>query len=70
MDYTYYMIWCKTYEDNERWHMGRFSDGTSCDEAKDIISRNLRGGMGDDSMEVLRVEEGWADKIYTDYSTS
>ena len=67
MEYTFYMIWVMTFESEERWHMGRFDIDTDEDEAFGIAQSSLRGGVGGDACEILRIEYGYDDGIYTDY---
>jgi hypothetical protein len=68
MDYSFWIIWCTTYEGNERWYMGRFPAGIDSESACDIVRSTLSGGVGDDVAEVLRAEHGYDDGKWSDYS--
>jgi hypothetical protein len=67
MEYSFWMVWGRTFESNERWHMVRTpSDWTSYD-VEERVRAGMSGGVGDDMAEFLRVEEGWDDGLWNDY---
>jgi hypothetical protein len=67
--YEFYKVWGLTYESDERWHMGRFDEDTDHDQAFEIVRDSLNGGVGGDMSEVLEIENGYDDGLYTDYIT-
>lgn len=69
IEYTYYMVWCRTFEGDRRWHMGRFDFGTEMSDAFEIVRSGLCGGVGGDPAEVLEIEDGWEDDSCNDYTT-
>lgn len=69
MEYSYWMIWCRTFEGERRWHMGRFQIDTDAETACRIVRSCLSGGgVGGDAAEVLEAEWGYNDGIWRDYS--
>lgn len=68
IEYCYWMIWGRTYEGDKRWHMGRFIDGTEAEDVCEIVKSTLNGGVGGDTADVLEVEYGYDDGIWTDYT--
>ena len=68
VEYSYWMIWCKTFEGDRRWHMGRFHIGTDAETACDIVRSTLSGGVGGDAAEVLEAECGYDDGLWRDYT--
>lgn len=67
-EYSYWMIWVETFEGNRRWYMGRFLAETEAEQACDIVRSTLRGGVGDDTAEVIEAEEGYDNELWEDYS--
>jgi hypothetical protein len=68
LEYSYWMIWCMTFEGDRRWHMGRFHIDTDAYTACDIVRDTLVGGVGGDAAEVLEAEWGYDDGTWTDYT--
>jgi hypothetical protein len=67
VEYSFWMIWCRTFEGDERWHMGRFPINTDAETACDIVKSGLCGGVGGDAVEVLEAEWGYDNGTWTDY---
>ncbi len=67
-EFSYWMIWCRTFEGDERWHMGRFCADVDADTVCEIVRGTLSGGVGGDPAEVLRAEWGYDDDVWTDYT--
>lgn len=68
IEYSFLMVWCRTFEGDTRWGMGRFLAGTDADTACDIVRNTICGGVGGDAAEVLEVTEGYDDGTWSDYS--
>lgn len=68
VEYSYWIIWCRTFEGNRRWHMGRFHIDTDAESAYNIVRSCLSGGVGGDAAEVLEVECGYNDDLWRDYT--
>lgn len=68
VEYSYWMIWCRTFEGDRRWHMGRFHIDTDADTACEIVRSTLSGGVGGDAAEVLEAEWGYNDGLWRDYA--
>ncbi len=67
-EYSFWMIWGRTFEGDRRWHMGRFNFDVDAETACDIVRSTLCGGVGGDMAEVLEAEWGSDDGIWTDYT--
>jgi hypothetical protein len=62
------MVWCLTFEGDERWSMVR----TPSDWTEDMVfgraQSGLSGGVGGDAAEIIRIESGWDDGLWNDYA--
>jgi len=68
IEYSFWMVWCRTFEGYRRWGMGRFLSDTDAETVCDIVRSTLSGGVGGDAAEVLEAECGYDDGTWTDYS--
>lgn len=57
--FTYYTVWCRTFEGDERWHTGKFPEGTNEYHAQVMVESTLVGGVGGDPAEFIRLEGGY-----------
>lgn len=67
VNYSFWMIWCKQFDGDSTWHMGRFPIDTDSETACNIVRNGLNGGVGSDAAEVLDVECGYDDGMWRDY---
>ncbi len=67
MEYSFWMVWFRTCEGNKRWHMVRTPNDWDVDMVMERAKQDL-GGIGDDPAEILEIEYGYDDDIYTDYT--
>jgi len=70
IEYSYWTIWCRTFEGDSRWHTGRFLKDVDAEDVSWIVRSTLNGGVGGDPAELLEVEESYEDrdKHWRDYS--
>lgn len=67
--YTFWEVWCRTYEGDERWSTKRTPDTWDADMVMAMAEYYTRfGGVGGDAAEILRVEVGCDDGIWDDYT--
>ncbi len=66
--FLFWRVLYRSCEGNERWYMVRTSTSWDADMVMEQAEENRsQGGMGDEPAEILGVEVGWPDDVYTDY---
>ena len=67
--YSFWVVWCRTFEGDRRWHMVRTPDTWDSDMVFSMASSFCRGGgVGGDAAEILEIECGYDDGSWNDYT--